>query len=113
MIAMVTLAANAALAANAQVISVLRLVGATDGFIAQAFIRRFSLRALTGAVVGMICGMAAILLLPPASDRGGFLTGLGFQGAEWLLPLLVPLLAVVVAFFATGWAARRVLRELA
>ena len=39
--AMVTLAANAALAANAQVVAVLRLVGATDRYIAEAFIRRF------------------------------------------------------------------------
>ena len=113
MAAMVTLAANAALAANAQVISVLRLVGATDGFIAQAFIRRFSLRAFAGASAGMICGMVAVLILPPASDRGGFLTGLGFQGAEWLWPLLIPVLAAGVAFFATGRSARRVLQELA
>ncbi|EPX85500.1 Cell division protein FtsX [Salipiger mucosus DSM 16094] len=50
--AMVTLAANAALAANAQVIAVLRLVGATDTYIARAFVRRFTLRALGGAAVG-------------------------------------------------------------
>ncbi len=40
--AMITLAAQAALAANAQVIAVLRLVGARDGYIAQAFVRRFT-----------------------------------------------------------------------
>ncbi|ABG31227.1 cell division protein FtsX [Roseobacter denitrificans] len=112
MAAMVTLAANAALAANAQVISVLRLVGATDQFIARAFIRRFTLRALAGAAGGMVLGMGAVLLLPPASDAGGFLTGLGFQGGQWLLPLLIPVLAAAVAFSATGWAARRVLKEL-
>ncbi|WP_282127655.1 cell division protein FtsX [Roseobacter litoralis] len=112
MAAMVTLAANAALAANAQVIRVLRLVGATDQFIARAFIRRFTLRAVAGAAGGMVLGMGAVLLLPPASDAGGFLTGLGFQGAQWLLPLLIPALAAAVAFSATGWAARRVLKEL-
>ena len=50
--AMVTLAANAALAANAQVVAVLRLVGATDRYIAEAFIRRFTIRAFIGASVG-------------------------------------------------------------
>ena len=52
MAAMITLAANAALAANAQVIRVLRLVGARDSYIARAFVRRFTLRALAGAAVG-------------------------------------------------------------
>ncbi len=111
--AMITLAAHAALAANAQVITVLRLVGATDDYIAQAFIRRFTLRALSGAGVGMVVGMIAMLLLPSGNDAASFLTGMGFQGWHWLLPLFIPLLAGGVAFAATGSAARRTLRELA
>lgn len=110
--AMITLAANAALAANAQVVEVLRLVGATDHYIAQAFVRRFTLRALFGAGAGMALGMIAVALLPAASDEGGFLTGLGFQGAGWLLPLMIPLAGAAVAFFATLIAARRRLGEL-
>jgi len=110
--AMITLAAQAALAANAQVIRVLRLVGATDDYIAQAFIRRFTLRALGGAAVGVALGLVAVLLLPSASEAGSFLTGLGFRGWHWALPLLIPLLAAIVAFVATGMAARRTLKEL-
>ncbi|MDV4145057.1 cell division protein FtsX [Shimia sp. FJ5] len=111
--AMITLAAQAALAANAQVIAVLRLVGARDGYIAQAFVRRFTLRALGGAAAGTLIGMGAVMLLPAASAEGGFLTGLGFRGAGWFWPLLIPPLAGAVAYLATGQAARRVLRELA
>lgn len=110
--AMVTLAANAALAANSQVIAVLRLVGATDDYIARAFVRRFTLRTLAGAAAGMLAGLIAVLLLPRAGDTGGFLTGLGFQGWHWVLPLFIPLLAAVVAFFATRHASRRVLERL-
>jgi cell division transport system permease protein len=111
--AMVTLAANAALAANAQVIGVLRLVGATDHYIAQAFIRRFTLRALVGAGVGMVLGMIAVLFLPRGGDEtASFLTGLGFQGLHWLLPLVIPPLAAGVAFIATRMAARRTLEGL-
>ena len=55
MAAMITLAANAALATNAQVIRVLRLIGARDTYIARAFVRRFTLRALSGAAVGHRC----------------------------------------------------------
>lgn len=110
--AMITLAANAALAANTQVITVLRLVGARDAYIARAFVRRFTLRALVGAAMGVAVGGAAILFLPSADTGGGFLTGLGFQGFHWLWPLVIPPLAAVVAFIATRAAARRTLRDM-
>ncbi|WP_353473039.1 cell division protein FtsX [Salipiger sp. H15] len=110
--AMVTLAANAALAANAQVIAVLRLVGATDGFIARAFVRRFTLRALGGAALGAAVASGALLLMPSADETAGFLTGLSFVGWHWIFPLLVPLLTAAVAFAATAIAARRVLGDL-
>jgi len=112
MAAMITLAANASLAANAQVIRVLRLIGARDSYIARAFVRRFTLRALTGAAAGAAAGLAGVLLLPRADAAGGFLTGLGFQGAGWLWPLALPPLAGAVAFAATRRAALRKLREL-
>ncbi|MFP4045208.1 MAG: cell division protein FtsX [Rhodosalinus sp.] len=109
--AMITLAAQAALAANAQVIQVLRLVGARDVYIARAFTRRFMLRALGGAAAGTGIGMAAVALLPQDGAEG-FLTALGFRGAEWAVPLAVPLLAAAVAWAATSFAARRTLRGL-
>jgi cell division transport system permease protein len=110
--AMITLAAQAALAANAQVIAVLRLVGATDAYIARAFVRRFTLRALAGAGVGTVAGMIAVLLLPSAQTEAGFLTGLGFQGWHWVWPLAIPPLGALVAYAATRAAAQRTLREL-
>ncbi len=112
MAAMITLAAHAALSANSQVIRVLRLVGARDVFIARAFVRRFSLRALAGALVGTVLGTAAIAFLPAADEAGGFLTGLGFQGIHWLWPLAIPPLAAIVSFIATRAAALRTLRGL-
>jgi len=110
--AMITLAANAALAANAQVIRVLRLVGARDSYIARAFVRRFTLRALGGAAVGTALGMLGVALLPSTDTAGGFLTGLGFQGFGWIYPLILPLLAAGVAFLATRASAFRKLQEL-
>jgi len=110
--AMITLAANASLAANAQVIRVLRLVGAQDDYIAAAFVRRFTLRALTGSAIGAVAGTIGIALLPPVDEAGGFLTGLGFTGAGWLLPLALPPIAAAVALLATRTAAFRKLREL-
>jgi len=110
--AMITLAANAALSATTQVISVLRLVGARDDYIAQAFVRRFTLRGLMGAGVGTVAGVLAVLMLPSTDVAGGFLTGLGFQGWHWLWPAMIPPLAAGVAFVATRAAALRTLRDM-
>jgi cell division transport system permease protein len=92
------------------VIRVLRLVGARDVTIASAFVRRFTLRAAWGAAAGTAAGVLALLLLPDAEEAGSFLTGLGFEGAGWLLPLLVPPFAALAAFAATRAAALRTLR---
>ncbi len=107
--AMITLAAKAALAANGQVIRVMRLIGARDLTIANAFVRRFTRRAAVGSAAGTILGMLAVAILPDASAAGGFLTGLGFQGWGWLMPLSIPLVAAAVGFFATRWAALKML----
>ncbi|MES2145595.1 MAG: cell division protein FtsX [Pseudomonadota bacterium] len=112
MAAMITLAAGSALSANQQVIKVLRLVGAQDTYIARAFVRRFTFRAGVGALAGTLIGMIGVAFLPRMDAAGGFLTGLGFQGAGWLLPLILPPIAAVVAFGATRYAALRKLREL-
>ncbi len=111
--AMIVLAAHAALAANAQVIRVLRLIGAQDSFIVHAFVRRFTARAVAGATLGTGLGMLAVLLLPDAPETaGGLAAGIGFRGWGWLWPLAVPLLAGFVAFWATRLAALRSLKEL-
>lgn len=109
--AMVTLAASASLAAHARVIDVLRLIGARDAFVARAFTRRFTLRALAGAGAGTVLGMAAVALLPRSDGPTAFLTDLAFRGPEWLAPLAIPLLAGVTAFWTTRLAALRRLRE--
>ena len=112
MAAMVGLAANSALAANGQVIRVLRLVGARDSYIARAFVRRFTLRASSGAAAGTVIGAIAVALIPSSPADNGFLTGLGYQGAEWLWLFAMPVAAALVAFLATRLAAFRTLRKL-
>lgn len=112
MAAMVTLATQVALAANERVIWVLRQVGASDRYISRAFVRRFTLRSLAGAAAGTALGLLAVFFLPGDESSGGFLTGLGFQGTSWLIPLLVPLFAALVGWIATRMAARRSLRAL-
>ncbi|MCV2867144.1 cell division protein FtsX [Defluviimonas sp. WL0002] len=102
--AMVTLAAQAALAANGQVIRVLHLIGARDVTIARAFVRRFTLRTLAGALAGTALAALAVAFLPVVAD-GEVLAHLGFSGREWLWPLCVPAVAAVTALLATRAAA--------
>lgn len=109
--AMITLAAQAALAANSRIIAVLRLVGAKDAYIARAFVRRFTLRAAGGALVGTLIGLGVVSLMPQGDATSSLLLGVGFEGAEWVWPLLIPVMAAIVAFFATRTAAFRRLRE--
>lgn len=109
---LITLAAATALSANRQVIEVLRLVGAEDGWIARAFVRRFTLRTMVGSGAGALAGMAAVAVFPRRPETDGFLTAPGFEGAEWLAPVLLPAVAGAIAFLATRAAAFRALRDL-
>lgn len=106
----IALAASSALSANGQIIDVLRIVGARDGWIAAAFTRRFTLRAFAGASAGTILAMIAVALVPGGVETG-VLSGLGFVGFEWFWPFLVPFFAAALAFGATWVAAARRLRE--
>jgi len=109
--AMITLAARAALAANGQVVRVLRLIGARDVTIATAFMRRFTRRAGLGAAAGTVAGLGAVSLLPSMDAAGSFLTGLGFAGWSWLWALAIPVIAAAIAYVATRRAALASLRE--
>ncbi|MBE1289718.1 MAG: cell division protein FtsX [Rhodobacteraceae bacterium] len=108
-VAMVSLAA---LAANVQVIRVLRLVGARDAYIAGAFVRRFALRSLIGGGCGAALGIGALLVFPNQASAQSFMVGLSFSGLEWLLPLIIPVMIAFVSFQATKAAAFRTLRGM-
>ncbi len=110
--AMIILAARAALASNAQVITVLRLIGATDAYIEAAFVRRFAFRTFIGAVVGTIIGTGIIMLLPGKEEQVAIVTGLRLSGVEWIWLVLIPPILSSIAFSATRYTANRVLKGL-
>ena len=62
------------------------------------------------AVVALATGVIALALIPTVAG-GGLASSVGFQGAEWLWPILVPLIAAALAFVATRAAAARRLKE--
>jgi cell division transport system permease protein len=111
LIAVLVLAARASVAVNGPVIRTLRLVGARDGFIGGAFTRRFVLDATAGAVLGTLAAMVLLSMLPPTREEGFYLVGIGLQGWHWLLPVMAPPVAGVLAWIATRVATRRQLRR--
>lgn len=108
--AIIALAASASLASNGQVIKVLRLVGARDRFIAAAFVKRISQLAVLGAAGGTALAMAALWALPELGGAAQHMAGIGFDGAGWLWPLLVPPVAMGLAFLSSLATAFHVLR---
>lgn len=105
------LAAHAAASANGGVIETLRLVGARDGYIARAFTRPLVLQALAGACIGAAAAMGLLAFVPPNSEPGFFLAGIGPVGRDWLLPLLVPPSAALLAWLGARPIVRRGLRR--
>lgn len=80
-------AARAGLAANHEIVSVLHLVGATDGFIAAEVQRRFFILGLRGALLGLFAALAALIVAGFAMRAGGstdnFLPSLRLGG--WMI----------------------------
>lgn len=107
--AMVTLAAHAALNANREVVSTLRLIGAEDRFIARAFVRRSTIRAFLGGLAGALIAAIPLLALPVTETKEALLSSFGLRGWQWAGVLVIPFLIAIVAFFASRLTAYRIL----
>jgi cell division transport system permease protein len=112
MLALTGLAARASLAHHEGIVTTLRLVGATDGFVIRTFVRRFALRALRGSVAGTLAAALAVLLLPGPDEETALLTRLAPRGPEWLALIAIPPAAALAAVLATRAAVRSALRRL-
>lgn len=99
-------AARAGLAANHEIVSVLHLVGATDGFIAAEVQRRFFILGLRGALLGLVAALAALLLaglaVRSSSAADHFLPSLRLGG--WMILWLAA--APVATCLVTALTAR-------
>ena len=106
-------AARAGLAANADIVSLLHLVGATDDFIAREVQRRFLIIGLRGSFAGLFLAVIAIGLVAIAAQAGGS-PAFFLPSIDLGLDLLIPMLAVPLAIcLATALTARlAVMRSL-
>jgi len=108
-------AARAGLAANHEIVSVLHLVGATDGFIANEVQRRFLVLGLRGSLAGLAAALAALALIAFSmrANRGAeqFLPSfeLSFSLVFWLLT--VPIFTCLVTALTARMTVLKTLRE--
>ena len=113
--AAVVLAARAALDTHRDAISVMHMMGATDVQVARLFQRRIALDATFGALTGLVGAVVVILLIGSRAGRvgEGLIGSVGLGFGDWLLILLLPaaagVLALVVARVTVLGALRRTL----
>ena len=111
-IAMMVLVTRAALSSNRKVIEVLRLVGATDQYIAAAFVRKFAFRAFFGSALGAMLASVTLFLLPSEVDQTAVLLGLRLEGMEWFWLIVVPLSFFVMTFLTARISSLSILKSL-
>ena len=111
-VAMMTLMTRAALSSNKKIIEVLRLVGATDQYIASAFVRKLANQAFFGSLLGSSLASLTLFLLPSESDQVAILTGLRLEGMEWIWLGIVPLSFSFLTFLTTRISSLSILRTL-
>jgi cell division transport system permease protein len=83
------LALKSALAANRQVIAVLRLIGGEDRFIQRLFMRRFVILAILGALIGTILAVGLLFYLAYGGVENVFGLRLRPEGADWGVVALI------------------------
>lgn len=106
----IVFAARAGLAAHRNIVEVLHLVGATDGFIARQIGNRYLMLGLMGGAGGaFVAWVATKFLAVVTDDAGGFLPAFSIDARTALWLLTIPL---VLGGLATVSARIAVLRAL-
>lgn len=106
----IVFAARAGLAAHRNIVEVLHLVGATDGFIARQIGNRYLMLGLIGSAGGaFVAWVATKFLAVVTDDAGGFLPAFSIDAGTALWLLTIPL---VLGGLATVSARIAVLRAL-
>jgi cell division transport system permease protein len=110
--AVIVFATRAGLAARGDVVSVLHLAGAEDGFIADLFVDRFARMAAMAGLIG--AGAAAIIgvLVRSAGGDAGLTPVLPLAWSDLLTLPACPLIAAAIAAVAARGTALRLLREM-
>lgn len=111
-VAAVVLVTRAGLAIHAHVVELLHLMGAPDGYVARQFQIHVTGLAMQGALGGLALALATLfaVVLVAGDLQAPLLPTLRLSAGQWLVLVVIPLAAILLATVAARWAA---LRELA
>ncbi|MDB5476581.1 MAG: ftsX, partial [Phenylobacterium sp.] len=110
--AVVAFATQAGLAARRDVVEVLHLSGAEDGYIARLFQLRFARLAVIGGLIGagVAAGVGAVLRL--VGGTGGLTPALPIAWSDLAVVIACPLIAALVAATAARLTATALIRDM-
>ena len=110
--AVVAFATRAGLAARKDVVEVLHLAGAENGFIARLFQLRFARVAAQGGLVGAAVAALVGAILRLAGGGEGLTPALPLAWTDLLAVIPCPLLAALVAAGAAQYTALKLIRDM-
>lgn len=118
-IAIVVFATRSALEANREVVAVLHLVGARDGFIARQVWGRFLKTGLTAGLIGLAFGLGTFFVALNAApdsfaaiDREYLTFGSGHFWGNYAALAAVPLVATIISLITSRMTLLRILKDL-
>ncbi len=109
--AVIAFATKSGLAARRDVVEVLHLAGARDGYVARLFQWRFAALAGTAGLIGAAGAAALAAVARALGGEAGFTPALPVAWTDLLLLVPVPLVAALVAASAARLTALRILRS--
>lgn len=107
-------ATRTGMAVHREVIEVLHLIGAPDGYIGRQFADRAFTLALRGGIIGLALNVPILAAIGIGTNRlqGGFLAELTLPWIGWAAVLLLPLAAATVAMLTARLAVHQTLARL-
>jgi cell division transport system permease protein len=112
----VALACQAGLSAQSNIIAILRLLGADDGFIARLFSHRYSISASGGAFIGTVLVVLFVgvepFKIPTSLSLITTLPEVSFTGIHWLLLFSMPVFLGGIARITARFFVMRTLQKL-
>jgi cell division transport system permease protein len=110
--AVIVFATRAGLAARDDVVSVLHLAGAEDGFIADLFVARFARMAAMAGLMGATSAAVFAALARAIGGGAGLTPALPLAWSDLLVLPACPVIAAAIAAIAARGAALSLLREI-
>jgi cell division transport system permease protein len=115
-IGVIAFATHAALLARRDIVDVLHVAGAKDGFIASLFERRFWLLGLRAGTVGALLALASLAFLislgRSSADRSGLLPQLSLDFPDLAILVVTPVIAGLAARLAARITVMRSLKSV-